>query len=507
MLDSNNRGLSYIRELVLEDNAELDRKPKTSNDYPGVDVLIYLLPKNILQSFAWNSWHPLPSRVYRELLSRQRSLTELELNYSEVSIDDFMGNGPASLLGHLNAIYRLRIMPGPREAFPQAACDLVEQHPEIKQLTLDMSHNAEASQEDNLPLDSALNNTAVERPSLCLTRFGIYQSRERLGPDDLIGSVEDMERPDLAKELDIFLATTISPLRELWVCLTGFDRLPDVACITPHGTTLEWLFLDVRTLKGVPAATYPLAQWQQLCSNLEVVQQLDTAYPPVVADCDMGSHRSFSDHMRATVNIPSLKALGITDWPYPVGWEIDFTDQPHKWHVEVKTEVYCQLLAALANDILAHKDAPTPASIGRSSVSCQTRRITASNKDCQRLSIITFGMLERLTQPRNIRYGQDPACFVKTQCNVWPGGSLWKMEPVGLWNMLTRRPGEWRFYFVDTMAHEVGKYEAQGLLLHERRSNALQSIQGQITGARTLAAQAAVPVRAIVTNETPRERF
>lgn len=52
MLDSNNRGLSYIRELVLEDNAELDRKPKTSNDYPGVDVLIYLLPKNILQSFA-----------------------------------------------------------------------------------------------------------------------------------------------------------------------------------------------------------------------------------------------------------------------------------------------------------------------------------------------------------------------------------------------------------------------------------------------------------------------
>lgn len=317
---------------------------------------MFCSPGLILTLPRWNSWHPLPSRVYRELLSRQRSLTELELNYSEVSIDDFMGNGPASLLGHLNAIYRLRIMPGPREAFPQAACDLVEQHPEIKQLTLDMSHNAEASQEDNLPLDSgilpklfanmkpsmtclrvldltnvnlhghqdafftalnfqnlrelmivscqgvedfllALNNTAVERPSLCLTRFGIYQSRERLGPDDLIGSVEDMERPDLAKELDIFLATTISPLRELWVCLTGFDRLPDVACITPHGTTLEWLFLDVRTLKGVPAATYPLAQWQQLCSNLEVVQQLDTAYPPVVADCDMGSHRSFSDHM------------------------------------------------------------------------------------------------------------------------------------------------------------------------------------------------------------------
>ncbi|KAL9052753.1 MAG: hypothetical protein Q9206_004194 [Seirophora lacunosa] len=518
MLDSNNRGLSYIRELVLEDNAELDRKPKTSNNYPEVRILVYLLPKNILQSFAWNSWHPLPSGVYRELFSRQRSLTELELNYSEVSIDDLVGNGPASLLGHLNAIYRLRIMPGPREAFPQAACDLMKQHQEIKQLTLDMSHNAKASQENNLPLDSgilqklfanmkpsttclrvldltnvnlrghhdafftalnfqnlrelmivscqgledfllALNNTAVERPSLCLTRFGIYQSREWLGPNYFIGSGGDMEMPDLAKELDIFLATTISPLRELWVCLRGFDRLPDVACITPHGTTLEWLFLDVRTLKGAPAAIYPLAQWQKLYSNLEVVHQLDTAYPPIVADCDMGSHRSFSDHMRATVNIPSLKALGITDWPYPVG--CDFTDQPYKWHVEVKTEVYYQLLAALANDILAHKDVPTPAFEGPSSVLGQKRQLTASDKDCHRLSIITFGMLERLTQPRNIGYGRDPACFVKTQYSVWAGESLWKMEPVGLWNMLTRCPGEWRFYLVDTMAHEVGKYEAQ----------------------------------------------
>lgn len=51
MLDKNNRGLSYIRQLVLWDDGELSREPTEQYEYPEAALLVYLLPKDILTNF------------------------------------------------------------------------------------------------------------------------------------------------------------------------------------------------------------------------------------------------------------------------------------------------------------------------------------------------------------------------------------------------------------------------------------------------------------------------
>ncbi|KAL8918213.1 MAG: hypothetical protein Q9208_007489 [Pyrenodesmia sp. 3 TL-2023] len=512
MLDRDNRGLDHLRRLELMDFDEFSKVPDTEDEYPDVELFAHFLPKDILQSFQWDSWHPLPSRVYRTLLSRQRSLTELELNHTELALDELYGYGPTSLLINEMPLKRLRIMPGPGEALSQAACELFEAHPQISHLTLDLYHlrkDDEVGWDDLSTANGALlrklfrtvepsssrlrilelnsvdlhgshdtigsainpkclkeliiancpnaekflmaaNKKLEERGPLGLTRFVLYHARVWQPPNHAAGADDNMESMGLVKELSTFLASTTISLRELWVGLRGYDELPNVSSIISHGPTLEWLFLDIRVLKAAPAATYSFRQWQELCDSLKVVRQVDTAYPSVAADCHLENYGEFCEFVTATANIPTLSALGVNDWPYPAG--TDFNDpRAYYFRTDRNNKAYCELLAALATDIVGLQDFSRP----KSSTLTPSTTLT-STKD---LAIITFGMFEKLKYERNTGYDLDPAFFVKSQFQLWTGEHRRKMEPVDLWAVTTLGCYKWRFHLLDTFGRNVGKYE------------------------------------------------
>lgn len=349
---------------------------------------ILLLDDTILSFHRWDSWHPLPSRVYRTLLSRQRSLTELELNHTELALDELYGYGPTSLLNNEMPLKRLRIMPGPGEALSQAACELFEAHREISHLTLDLYHlrkDDEVGWDDPSTANGALlrqlfrtvepsisrlrilelnsvdlrgshdtigsginpeclkelviancpnaekflmaaNKKLEKRGPLGLTRFVLYHARVWQPPNHAAGADDNMGSMDLVEELSTFLGSTSKSLRELWVGLRGYDELPIVSSIVSHGPTLEWLFLDVRVLKAAPAATYSLGQWQELCNSLKVVRQVDAAYPSVVADCHLENYEEFSEFVVSA----HIVLLWHTQARRPILKQVNMTYRPQQ---------------------------------------------------------------------------------------------------------------------------------------------------------------------------------
>lgn len=303
------------------------------------------------------------------LLSRQRSLTHVELNCSEISIVEMVVYGSTSLLNGFDTVDRLRIMPGINEPMPQAACEFFRKHQEIRHLILDFWHIDQFSDEDDeqdpaetgngdlkalfaglqpsticlhtldlthvdlrgthSELISALNfatlwdltllkcnhsqnflkamNKASERSPLQLKEFTLYQSEDW---PSMTATGDNAAPNPLLDEVNEFLNSISKTLREIWICLRGFDQLPGAASIAQHGKTLKWLFIDVRKQKGPWAITYPLGEWQMLCRSLVHVRQIDAGYPPVVADCRLGHYEKFFDYVvRPLTSLFSLQRL------------------------------------------------------------------------------------------------------------------------------------------------------------------------------------------------------
>ncbi|KAL8702517.1 MAG: hypothetical protein Q9201_004307 [Fulgogasparrea decipioides] len=510
MLDPRNRGLSFVRELFLFDGPEHARSPKQIYEYPEIAAIVYTLPKNILTKFRWFSWHPLPSQIYKTLLSRQRSLTAIDLNYSDVSIDEMVGSGVSSLLTGFKVVEELRILPGFGEAMPQAACDLVRRHREIRTLILDLWHmeqldhgedhdiaaaytssggmqalfkgleplsvclhsldltgiNLRGSHDDLIstldlgaltylglfkcqhPEDflKALNKAAETSP-LHLDSFHIYHSRQWQPPEPAADAEDDTEPDRVLVEIEALLGTASNTFENIMICLRGFGKLPKTASIAQHGRTLRWLFLDVRKQKGPWALTYPLEDWQTLCGSLEKIQQLDAAYPPVVADCRTGKYSDFCDYVRATVAIPTLKTLGINTWPLAPGT----SPHDHQRRLLVQNyrtyphEAYYTLLATLAADIFKFRDthlAQAPAS--------------SANKN---MTAVTFGLAETLLWSRNWGYNLTPASFVKSVNHFMGGEKIERAEPMSVWAIGQHRPGDVKQFDIDSAAHDIGKFE------------------------------------------------
>lgn len=318
------------------------------------------------------SWHPMPAHVYQTLLSRQQSLTEIQLNYTEGSIDSMVGYGSRSLLDNFKEVNRLDIMPGPAEPLSQAARKFLQDHQEIRALGLEFSHmeqSLEVGEVDNLYTSggavqalftglkpsavclrqleltgvnlrgshrdwfSTLNlqaleelsvvhcrnaedflaalNKSVDRPSTQLQEFTFYHSQQwnPPNPGTAAGSITKSVR--VLEELDDLVGSTSNTLVWVWICLRGFDKLPNATKIAQHGKSLKRLFVDVRTQKGPWAVNYPLEEWRQLCSSLENIRQLDATYPPVVADCNIDIYSDFSDQ------VVSDTVLYKLSWQHP----------------------------------------------------------------------------------------------------------------------------------------------------------------------------------------------
>ncbi|KAL8850286.1 MAG: hypothetical protein Q9221_004796 [Calogaya cf. arnoldii] len=111
MLDKDNQGLNYIKELVLRDTVQ-SHTPTFVDDYPEAALLVHLLPRNTLQKFF------------------------------NKSIDTMFGtpSSPAGSFQWLKDLDSLRIMPQLNEAMPEIACKLFKQHDSIRRLQIDLVH-------------------------------------------------------------------------------------------------------------------------------------------------------------------------------------------------------------------------------------------------------------------------------------------------------------------------------------------------------------------------------
>lgn len=249
-------------------------------------------------------------------------------------------------------------MPDYCEEVPTAACELLQQHREIRHLELDlffMLDDEDDEDEEEAPYRSmdamhALFAGFRLAPSglvtLHLDHANLKNSQQDLAPALKLGALKELkivqckhadifltglsettsfqespmqlERliiyhaksqdvnmdpattgdPDpIIKALNTFLTSKRGALHEIWICLRGFQNLPNATSVAEHGSTLKWLFLDVRREKGVQAITYPLAEWTVLCRSLKVLQQLDSAFPSVVADGEIYKHWDFLSYI------------------------------------------------------------------------------------------------------------------------------------------------------------------------------------------------------------------
>ncbi|KAI4116788.1 MAG: hypothetical protein LQ345_002857 [Seirophora villosa] len=488
MLDPLNQGLRFIRHLRLADPEELSHPPRARDHYPEVDLFVHFLPVNTLHSFRWKSWHDLPSQVYRTLLRKQRSLKELELNCTDTSIEMLERDGDIYPMDHLKIIKRLRVMPCPEEGIPWVACRLFKQHVEIEDLILDLWHMPQHDEDDAYfhwldssatllrelftGLDSScrhlrkielssvnLHNShqhlvpalqlnslvklklvkcghpedflraltrAGEHKLLSLKKFAIYHSRAWepraifSDPNSLVAAISD------------FLRNSPISMRKLWICLRGYYELPSPSSIARHGSTLQWLFLDIRKKKGPWAPSYGCEEWHQLCRSLTAVRQIDTTYPTVVADC----HND--------------KTVGVNNWPFPPGTLL--------MRLPGDRDVYRLALATLAHDIVKLREVRDPHDV--ISGTSETRTSYLGNcPQTKGLSVVVFGMSEDLTHPVQPGYGLSPGVFVKSLVQLWDGEYRIRMELVDPQELNKESPHRWKNYDVDRMAYDVGNFE------------------------------------------------
>lgn len=322
-----------------------------------------------LKPISWESKHSPLSKIYRTLISRQCSLTNIELNRSSGSVDYVFGHGSFSIVRGLRNIDRLCLMPDVDEEVPEVACELLQQHRQIRHLEIDLFCMLDIEDEEKAPyrsmdamqtLFTGFKLAPLSLVTLHLDRVNLKNSLQDLGPALRLEAMKELkiiqckhadifltallrettslqESPmqlerliiyydqseDVARDpamirdpdpiitaLNVFLMSNRGALHEIWICLRGFQNLPTATSIAKHGSTLKWLFLDVRRTNGTRAIPYPWTDWGILCQSLKVLQQLDSAFPSVVAD---GNFRMHSDFVKHIVSLSIL--IGFPEVP------------------------------------------------------------------------------------------------------------------------------------------------------------------------------------------------
>ncbi|CAO1597659.1 hypothetical protein XANCAGTX0491_001463 [Xanthoria calcicola] len=493
MLDQENAGLQHVRSLILSHRKDDLGMSMETDQYLDAAQFVYRLPKHVLTNFQWDSWHRIPSRIIQTLYTRQRSLRHLEVLHTEKLTDEEYGSGPSSLLSGFSDVERLRIMPGFLEPIPQVAHQFFQEPHHIRHLILELDQMASLDEGQDprssssagllelfgglerstvrlqtldlagidllfsrqslvLALDipsleslvirrcehaenflQAFRSTRSKPSTMNLTSFEIYHAQIYQNEDPDTSTAEEQGPDLLLATIDTFL-TTISPLRKLSICLRGFDELPNVASVARHSPSLRTLFMDVRKAKGFAAETYSSREWETLCTSFERIYQLDMAFPQARVDRKLW-HDEFSDFMSSTDHMPTLRTLGIHDWPI-VSQELASEEEAYSAFTSVS---YKRNLASLATEI-------------------QQRR-KKSHAQKGDLNIIRFGLQEEITNQANWGYHSLPSYFVKSRVQVLGGEEIVKMEPMSErsgWDV----KGEMEEYDIDFRAHHVGRFEA-----------------------------------------------
>ncbi|KAL8816566.1 MAG: hypothetical protein Q9223_004441 [Gallowayella weberi] len=509
MLDKDNEGLHHVQKLVLKDDhqhSSFERAP----EIPEPALYIYLLPKNTLRRVKWVSWCPMPSKLTRTLLSRQRSLTSLELIWSDISIDEMIGpySDSSCLLHGLKDVEQLRIMPGRRERMPQVACDFFKENKTIRSLQLDLIHMASevddgdtdehytsgsgihalfgSLQPSSAPLHTlaltgvnfdashhelltaldlqVLSNLSVikcehpekfftalgekaKRDPISLKRLIIHHSRPYMpSPSSSTDLEHDKDKEPLLFAINLLLMSLNGCLKKIWIYLRGFDCPPHVEGLIHHGSALHWLFVDARREKGT-TKLFPY--------SFEEWQRLcnhleNIRQLDMIFPNVMADGRTFwhNNFCRYVEATAVMKKLTTLGINnWPERWKEDTWDQR-----SVNNTLYRHCLSWLATELANLR-------LGQHDPPMANDYIPITGNREPGLRVVSFGLREELENKANLGFRIHPMLFVKSRVEVMGGEVKWKMEPV------TRQSLDWNpwkerdEYDIDSMAREVGKFE------------------------------------------------
>lgn len=197
---------------------------------------------------------------------------------------------------------------------------------------------------------AALNTSALKtlRVTCCANAFFLFRGMSEL-PEDQRPRLHDLQiyheqspGPNAVSQNDHsdrtitaindLLLSITDTLHTLWIVMRGrlpHDRLLDPLApgITNHGTSLQRLTLDIRR-RHTPYDGAQCVGWfrrdslEKLCARMSRLEMLYLPFPPVVANEFLDYGPEFRACMAAVLQIPTLKTLNVTTWPYPMYTEL-----------------------------------------------------------------------------------------------------------------------------------------------------------------------------------------
>ncbi|KAL8672320.1 MAG: hypothetical protein Q9168_003204 [Polycauliona sp. 1 TL-2023] len=151
------------------------------------------------------------------------------------------------------------------------------------------------------------------------------------GKDSTPVSNEDLTDRLLHNINEALLSTEKDTLLDLWIVLREISHTaillnPLAAGIVNHGKSLLRLTADVRSLLPVSSARtgdqyvgwFGPETWEEVCASMGRLEQLYVPFPPIVADEHMTARPEYYSYLDTALQIPTLKTLNTTTWPYPL---------------------------------------------------------------------------------------------------------------------------------------------------------------------------------------------
>ncbi|KAL8750592.1 MAG: hypothetical protein Q9199_006969 [Rusavskia elegans] len=397
MLEKENLGLNHVRELVLQDELEYERDLEEIHCYPDAALFAHLLPLNTLRTF-----HDAMPKAACELLQQHREIRHLALDLFCMSDGEHEEDKPCQSMYAINTLFAgFKLSPLCLVTLHLDRANLkLSQRDLISALELGVLKNLNVVQCKHADKFLAALSRAIQESPMHLERLIIYQAE--IWDADMDPEMNTNVNP-VIKALNTLLKSKMGSLQELWICLRGFHHLPNAASVAQHGSTLKWLFLDVRKGTDLCAITYPLAEWKILCESLRALEQLDAAYPSIVADGSINTHPDFLEYIKQTTKMVKLRILGLNDCPVRLR-----TDPQHQnlnrrlWG----DPIYRPMMAELATNILL--------------ILTQRRHMMTS------LKIITFGVAKQVET--DIWSEVKQMLFAKSHLKVLDGEEKMRME-------------------------------------------------------------------------------
>lgn len=118
--------------------------------------------------------------------------------------------------------------------------------------------------------------------------------------------------------------------------------------------------------------------------------------------------------------IPTLEILGINNWPFPIGTDVESYTQYRHSYSSLNKSAYTRLCSTLANDIQEMK--------------------SPQLRNTSKLVMINMGVYETIKRESNWGHGLKPISFVKSSVQVAGVRQMTAMIPFKPWLLARHHP-------------------------------------------------------------------